>query len=124
MKPEKCSNCGNVEVLYWRKERRVCQHCAALNPGWGRIVDVDHVNFLDPINQPNALGTAVSRKSPCVYCGLGTYSRYRNITSKGHKIIFACGWGHAGYWMDRQTEKSRLAQDEAYVRRSLGMGPT
>lgn len=121
-KPAKCENCQNTAYLYWRKHRRVCQHCAALNSTWGRIQDAEHVNFLDPINQPSALGDNVAKQQPCVFCGCRTYSRYKFISDKGHKIIFACGWGHAGYWMDRKTEEASLQKDEEYVRRSLGMG--
>lgn len=125
MKSMRCENCRNApERLYWRRNRRVCLNCATLNPTFGRIQDVDHVNFLDPVNQPNALGTSTQRARDCVYCGSPTYSRFKHYGPRGTKIIFACGWGHAGYWMDRKDSEGDLADGEAYVRRSLGMRST
>lgn len=119
-----CNACGNVAVLYIRKKRMLCEHCCDLQSGATRATSSTSpvLRRGNPMNQPDAITTTALR-SACVWCTASCSPRYR----WRDKIIAACGWGCAGFWMDREMEREAaeegLDEGEAYVRRSLGMSP-
>lgn len=112
-----CDICRNESPLYWRRSYRLCEHCAALHENYSRVRMKDP-NFLNPMNQPNALNNRPYPKArPCVWCSVSSRSLFR---WKGTEIS-ACGWGCAGYWMDREMDRDALREGVEYVKRSLGV---
>lgn len=116
-----CDICKNEAPLYWRRNWRLCEHCAALNPNYARVQERSP-DFLRPMNQPNALNNRPFPKAkPCVHCGVPCRSEFRWYAT----TISACGWGCAGFYMDAQMlrdEESRAVREgEEYVKRSLGV---
>lgn len=79
----------------------------------------------EPLNQPKPMEMH-GKLEPCVWCGSYAQPKYR-----WHKTgaISACGWAHAGLWMDRimgadkirEEKDQELAQGIDYVRKSLGV---
>lgn len=117
-----CNSCGNEEWLYVQNRTWACMNCIDLGNAHGRM---RARNPIDPINQPGPLTTAAVTRKPCVWCATSTPVTYRwpGVDPHGvrNTVIYACGWGCAGFWMDAQTEAQRVIEDEAYVRQSLGM---
>lgn len=131
-----CSGCGNFyDRLYTRSRSyagrqgaRVCVHCIDLQirsggRGGGRGgQDVER-----PRNQPTPT-TMHGVPGPCVYCG--NHDARPKYTFQ-NQIFSACGWGHAGLFMDAvmdlivgpegsEQERRELIEGEEYVRKSLG----
>lgn len=112
----KCQRCTNEADRLWiRAESHLCDHCVDLDEDSGRARG--RVRDGNPRNQPKPIKTS-GGPAKCVWCPSFCYPTY---AWRG-KIIHACGWGHAGLWMDAQMEAEMEEPiDEDYVRRSLGM---
>lgn len=119
-----CWKCNIKNVpLYPRAKRgagytvAMCANCCDLDLG-----ETGMVYFRDgyqrdgnPRSQPNKASIA-REKLPCVYCKIATLNRY----SWNSELIPACGWGHAGLWMDVQIDTEQ-GLDMDYVFKSLGV---
>jgi hypothetical protein len=116
-----CDRCKNPDqVRYPRRRLLFCAHCCDLDDGSsGRIQFRDgYARAGNPRSQPARIGEERSRKAPCVHCGVPATC----ISSWPYgPPVRACGWGHAGLWMDQILDAEQL--DWKYLYDSLGMEP-
>lgn len=126
-----CHRCGNrYGALYIRRasgaNQRLCLHCVQLEATgkvhtgrgggrrWGRDAE-------RPYNQPSPYRMHGNKPRSCVECGSPAIPMYLFY---GHSFQ-ACGWAHAGSWMDWVMEQILEAEpspeDLEYVRQSLGL---
>lgn len=117
-----CQWCGNVEWLYAFRHNWACENCIELGN------DTDRLNFAaptPPMNMPSTTKRSEGKRGEatrCEFCGmLDQCYEYAWPGADGDVYIYACGWKCAGRRMDVLTEQARLIEDEAYVRKSLGI---
>ena len=119
MMRERCYGCANTAVLYITGRLWACENCLMLGIVKGRMSYNPH----NPLSQPDPLRSNYGGKpKPCINCGESSVMIYR---WRNGREVYACGWGCAGIWMDKETERLVWEEDELeaeqYVRKSLGM---
>lgn len=108
-------------LLYPRARGRtnvwMCANCVDLDQGeTGRVAFRDgYRRDGDPRSQPAQYSPRSNAPYlDCAWCKAPTQGRYQWRTG----LIPACGWGHAGLWMDVQIDEGI---DMDYVFKSLGV---
>lgn len=120
--PDACLKCHLNLPLYPRAKGSttwyLCANCIDLEEGQqtGRGRHRDGLRRDgDPRSQPRKAYES-KKLAPCVECQYPTGGRYE----LGELTVVACGWGHAGLWMDAYIE-SNTDVDMDYVLKSLGV---
>lgn len=106
-----CDSCQSEVYLYPRGRALVCRGCAELGQAPGRFKTATRmphyveVNLRDnPISQPQVL--ASHGNGNCVHCSASCAPTY----AWQDTVAYACGWGHAGFWMDAQIAELEARQ--------------
>ena len=94
-----CDFCRSETYLYPRLKKLSCRGCIEMGVAPGRLrtsrtaTREDDLK-LNPLSQPSPVTS--HRGGNCVYCSIDCNVAY----AWQNTVAYACGWGHAGFWMD------------------------